>query len=406
MQLVLVFSATLLIAVLISERAERSVLSTAVLFLVSGFLAGCGIFGSAPHPSREVVQRFAELALFSVLFTDGMRLNVHDLRKGWLLPTRALIRGMPLTIAGIGLLGKFLAGLSWTDAFLLGAALSPTDPVFVAAIFRFEGVPDRVKHLLNVESGVNDGLALPIVVVLLAVAGSQHESGLMIAAEMLFGIVIGIVIPWLAIKLLNSRFFAAAEHYRPLNAFAIGLLVLGISDVFNANTFLAAFAAGITIATLSDDVKESFYEFGELVTELLKLAALLFFAMLIAPRFFEPVPWRQIAFVLLAVFAVRPLIFPLALAPSDLTRREKLVAGWFGPKGFASVVYGFMILNGRFPQAPQLAHLMGIAIAASIIVYASTDVLIARWIEKHPIENRSQQNAVSEPREIPPSAGG
>lgn len=394
MYLVLVFSITLLIAVLISELAERSVLSTAVLFLVAGFLVGRGLFGVAPHPSREVVQSFAELALFSVLFTDGMRLSLHELKTNWLLPTRALVRGMPLTIAGIGLLGKFLGGLSWIHAFLLGAALSPTDPVFVAAIFRFDAVPDRVKHLLNVESGLNDGLALPFVVVLLSTASSREQKGWRLAGEMVLGVVIGIVIPWIAIQLEKSRFFAAAEHYRPLNAFAIGLLVLGLSDVAHGNTFLAAFSAGITIATLSDDVRESFYDFGELVTELLKLAGLLFFAMLIAPHFFESVPWTQIVFILLSVFVVRMLIFPLALAPSDLTRREKLLAGWFGPKGFASVVYGFMILNGGFPK---LAHLMGIAIAASIIVYASTDVLIARWIQQHPVDPDSGRRAEPQP---------
>lgn len=390
MHLLLVYAVTLLVAVLISERAERSVLSTAVLFLIAGFLFGRGVFGETPAGHEQMVEVLAELALFAVLFTDGMRLSLGELRRGWLLPTRALVRGMPLTIAGIALVGRYLAGLTWPEAFLMGAALSPTDPVFVAAIFHIGEVPDRLKHLLNVESGLNDGLALPVVLMLLSKVGPNHPGWQRVLEEMLLGIAIGIVVPLAAIELEQTRFFAAAGKYEPLNAFAIGLIVLGLCYTLNANLFLAAFAAGVTVATLSESVRDSFHGFGELVSELLKLAALLVFAMLIAPRFFYPVSWRELVFVLLAVFVVRLVVFQVALAPSGLTHREKLVAGWFGPKGFASVVYGFMILNGRFAGAYRLAHLMAIAIAASIVVYSSTDILVANWLKRHPAHERTQ----------------
>jgi sodium/hydrogen antiporter len=395
MSLVLVFAVTLLVAVLVSELAERSVLSTAVLFLISGFLVGRGAFGSPPIGHPLVVERFAELALFSVLFTDGMRLSLGGLKRNWVLPTRALVRGMPLTIAGIAFAAKYIANMSWAHAFLLGAALSPTDPVFVASIFGIKEVPERVKHLLNVESGINDGLALPIVLIMLSISGSNGQSGWTIMEEMVLGVAIGIVVPWIAIKLESSRFFAAAGRFQPLNAFAIGMIVLGLSYTLNANSFLGAFAAGVTVNTLSPAVRDSFNDFGELVAELLKLAALLVFAMLIAPDVFARLGWREIAFVVVAVFVVRLVVFQIALAPSDLSPREKNIAGWFGPKGFASVVYGYMILNGGFPEAPHLAHLIAIAITLSIIVYSSTDILVARWLKKHSGE---VQHAVEEQR--------
>lgn len=391
MHLVLVYALTLLAAVLISERAQRTVLSTSVVFLVSGFLLGRGIFGAPPQGNEKAVELFAELALFSVLFTDGMRLSLHDLKQEWVLPARALFLGMPLTIAGIALVGHYLAGIVWQQAFLIGAALSPTDPVFVAAIFNIPEVPNRVKHILNVESGINDGLALPVVIVMLSMAGPKNGNGWSVAGEMLLGIAIGIVVPWVAIRLEKSSFFAAAERYQPLNAFAIGLIVLALSAVLHANLFLAAFAAGVSVATISVDVRDSFRDFGGLVAELLKLAALLVFAMLIAPHFFTPLSWQEILFVLAAVFLVRTAVFQVALAPSQLRHRERLIAGWFGPKGFASVVYGFMILKGDFPQAPRLAHLMAIAIAVSIIVYSSTDILVAQWLKKHPLEEPQEQ---------------
>jgi sodium/hydrogen antiporter len=385
----LVYAITLLAAVLISKRAERTVLSTAVLFLVAGFLVGRGVFGPAPQMHGQFVARFAELALFSVLFTDGMRLSIHELARDWLLPARALFRGMPLTIGGIALVGRYVAHLSWPQAFLVGAALSPTDPVFVAAIFRIDEVPERVKHLLNVESGLNDGLALPVVLVLLSIARPHGESWWHIAEEMLLGIVVGVVVPWAAIHLERVEIFGATEQYQALNAFAIGLIILGVCYVTNANLFLAAFSAGMSVATFSPEVRDSFQSFGELVAELLKLAALLLFAMLVAPRFFERISWRDLAFVFAAVFLVRLVVFELSMVKTGLTHRQRLIAGWFGPKGFASVVYGFMIWQASFPGSDHLAHIMAIAIVASIVVYSSTDILVARWLKNHPIREEA-----------------
>jgi NhaP-type Na+/H+ or K+/H+ antiporter len=154
MVLFLAFAATLVIAVLLSGLAEKTVLSVAVLFLGSGFLVGSGVFGSVREVSPELLERIAELALFSVLFTDGMKTGgFQRLRQFWRLPSRAILIGMPLTIAGIANLAHYMTGLDWPHAFLLGSALSPTDPVFVSAIFRFEAVPERIKWLLNTESG-------------------------------------------------------------------------------------------------------------------------------------------------------------------------------------------------------------------------------------------------------------
>ena len=252
-----VFAATLLVAVLVSELAERSVLSTAVLFLVTGFVVGEGMLGVVKlTPENPVVSVFAELALFSVLFTDGMKVGFKDLATAWRLPGRALLFGLPLTLLGTALIARWVVGLPWAESFLIGAVLSPTDPVFAAAIVGREEVPARLRQLLNVESGLNDGLALPIVVAMLAIVGKQEFHLMGILWEVVLGIGIGIVVPLVAIKLEQLKFFSAYTTYRPLNAFAIGLLVLTISSLAHGNEFLAAFAAGITVATVGPEVRE------------------------------------------------------------------------------------------------------------------------------------------------------
>lgn len=193
--------------------------------------------------------------------------------------------GLPITLLLTALLARFVAGLPWTEALLLGAVLSPTDPVFAAAIVGRHEVPDRLRHLLNVESGLNDGLALPVVVVLLAVVAAGPVHGGRLAAELAGGVGLGIAIPWAAIRLERLPRLGAASLYEPLTAFAVGLLVLSAASLTNANEFLAAFAGGVTVATLSPGMRDAFHQFGELIAELLKLAALLRFGALTRPRY-------------------------------------------------------------------------------------------------------------------------
>ncbi|MDQ6726458.1 MAG: cation:proton antiporter [Actinomycetota bacterium] len=386
MAVVLAFAATLLVAVLVSALAHRSVLSTAVLFLLAGLVLGSGALNVIRvRPETPVVSTFAELALFSVLYTDGMRVTFRDLRSGT-LPGRALAVGLPITLLLTAVLGRFVAGLPWAEALLLGAVLSPTDPVFAAAIVGRDEVPYRLRHLLNVESGLNDGLALPVVVVLLAVVSGGPVHGPRLAPQLAGGVALGVAIPWVAIRLERLPVLGAASLYEPLTGFALGLLVLSVASITHANEFLAAFAAGITLATLSPGMRAAFHQFGDLIAELLKLAALLLFGALISPSFLRDIPLTGYAFAVLALVVVRPIALACALFRSDLDRREWVAAAWFGPKGFASVVYGLLILESGVSDADRLFHLTAIVIVLSILAHASTDVVVARWFRTDPGE--------------------
>ena len=382
MTAVLVFAIVLLLAVLVSERAECSVLSTAVLFLVAGFVVSDGMLGIVVmSPNDPAIAVLSELALFSVLFTDGMRVGLKDLTSAWQLPGRALFLGLPLTLVGTALLAHYVAGLPWLASFLLGAVLSPTDPVFAAAIVGREEVPARLRQLLNVESGLNDGLALPLVVILLAVAGEGDFHLASVAGEVMLGVVIGVLVPWTAIRLERTSFFSAHTTYAPLNAFAIGLLVFALASITHANVFLAAFAAGITVATVGPEVREAFHRFGELLAELLKLAALLVFGALMSPQFLMEIPWTGYAFAVLALLAVRPIAIGIALLGSRLGWREWVTAAWFGPKGFASVVFGLLVFKSGLPHGDEVFHLTAIVITGSILAHSSSDVLVASWLK-------------------------
>ncbi|TNH28713.1 sodium:proton antiporter [Micromonospora orduensis] len=382
--LLLSFAAVLLVAVLLSALAHRTVLSTAALFLVAGFILGEDTTGLLHlRADSPIVAQLAELALFAVLFTDGMRVGWADLRSAWRLPGRALGWGLPLTLLITAVLAHYVAGLDWPEALLIGAVLAPTDPVFAAALVGNDKVPARLRHLLNVESGVNDGLALPFVVLLLAVtAGADDLHMGELFSELAVGLLIGVLVPLLAIGLERTRFFAASAAYEPLNGVAIGLLVLALGTVTHGNLFLAAFAAGITVATFGPRERASFEHFGENIAELLKLAALLVFGALISVRFLGEISWTGWAFAVLAIFVARPVALWISFLRSGLGPREQAAAMWFGPKGFASVVYGLLVLESGIAAGDEVFHLVALTIVISILLHSSTDVVIARAFDE------------------------
>ncbi len=379
MPVLIAFAVTLFVAVLISGLAKRSILSTSVLFLFAGLIIGLFFSSGKALPAPATIQRVAEITLFAVLFSDGMRMRgVQHIRRHWRLPGRALLYGMPLTIAGIALIGHYLAHLEWKHAFLFGAALSPTDPVFVSAIFDFEEIPNRLKSLLNLESGLNDGLALPPVLFLIADLSSKHPVFLSITVELVLGAIIGVAVPWAAIRLEETRFFSAVGIFESLFGFSVALLVYATCVLTNANLFIAAFLAGITVISVGKRNREDLGEFNELVAELSKLIALLLLGIVASRRIFAPLAATEYIAILLAVFAVRPVAIFLSLVRTRLPRYEILTVGWFGPKGFASVVYGVMILS----VDPHLAHMVGLAVIISILIYSSTDILVGRIYQK------------------------
>lgn len=380
--LVITFAVTLVIALLASGLIERNILSTAILFLLAGFAISSGVLGYVQRETTETVSAFIELALFSVLFTDGLRMSHRGIQRVWGLSARALLLGLPLTLVLTGLLAHWLVGLPLIYAFLLGAILSPTDPVLAAAIIGREEVPVRLRELLNVESGLNDALTLPIVLIILFLSRDTEVPGTQLLTELLVGTAIGVAVPWLAIRLSDNRFYSTGAVKRPLYGFALGLLVLALAKLLHGNALLAGFTAGVTASMVSPDIEPEFHEFGELVAELLKLASLLLFGALILLERLTQIGSAGFLFVVLALVAVRPLALSVALFRSGITWHEWLVASWFGPKGFASMLYGLLVLRAGLADGATIFNLTAAVIIGSVLLHSSTDVLVARWYEE------------------------
>ncbi|RZQ64586.1 cation:proton antiporter [Amycolatopsis suaedae] len=388
MALVLAFGLVLLISVSLSGVAARTVLSTALLFLVAGALIGQGGFGLVHiGPQDPLVTVLADVALFTVLFTDGQRANLRALREGWRLSGRALGLAMPLTMIGIAVPAYFLVGLDWPTALLLGAILSPTDPVFAAAIVGRSDIPLRLRRLLNVESGLNDGLALPFVLIFLATASHTTADLGTIGWELLLGLVLGIALPALVALAWRLRILTSEPRLQALGPLAVGVALYGACHLTHANPYLAAFAAGATLATLDRVAAEHFEPLGDLLSEITKFAALLVFGALITPDRLSHLTVGGWVFAVLAIVLVRPAAMMLSLVRTQLSGRERATAAWFGPKGFASVVYGLLALQSGIPDNELVFDLVAVTIAISIILHSSTDVPVAKALRVEPPDN-------------------
>lgn len=374
MILALVFGVLLIVAVLISERARTTVLSTSVLFLVVGLVLGSGwVPGPTLHPSSSALATAAELALFTILFVDGAQLGGGEIAKAWRLPGRALLFGLPLTIGVIAVAAHFLLDIGWLVALLLGAVLSPTDPVMVRTILEHEAVPVRLRRLLSVESGLNDGLALPPIIVLLALLGVSSAHPVMTVGEVVAGIAIGILVGLVAI-FERARWLAIAESHRPLLGVGIAFAVFAICGLVHANNLLAAFAAGVTLASINGDLAKAFEQIGEPLSEAVKLATLLVFGATMS----LDLSFGALAFAVVTLLAARPVALALAFLGHGMPRKEWVAAAWFGPKGFASLLYAALVVASGIPQGTRLYHIVGLVVLLSIVAHSSTDSLVAR----------------------------
>ncbi len=381
MGIVVAFGVVLAAAVLLSSLAHRSVMSLPLLFLATGAVVGNGGFGlvSIGHDG-DLVRHVAEVALFVVLFSDGMRVLAERPRQAWQPPARALLIGMPVTAALITLAVWGLTDLSLVASALVGIVLWPTDPVLVSGLLRRDEVPSALRRTLNVESGVNDGLALPGVVVLIAVLGtSPTPEAWTLVVELVGGVVLGAGGALVLGLLPRLPRLTVRSNWRAMAPTALAATLYGAGHLLHLNQFLAAFVGGMTLAALAPQLCSAFEPLGEQASEMAKFFALLVFGALLEPRILTALPLAAVVVVVVVtLFVARPAALLLSLWGTRLPKKQRLVAAWFGPKGLASVLYGLFVLRAGIPRAQDIFALVALVVVASVVLHTSTDALVAR----------------------------
>src|SRR4051812_23223977 len=339
----LVFGGLLAVAAALSGVMRGTVLSISVLSVVLGIaLAEADVVHIDPADSAIV--HLVELALILTLFSDGMFVERELLRRHWSPVTRAIVLAMPITLLLLALAAHGLFGeLTWAEAFLLAAVLTPTDPVVTSSVVTAQRVPALVRHTLNLESGLNDGLALPFVLFFLALAqpgGDAGGEGAKVLGEAAFGGVVGVALGFVGGRLHHHLPGGGiTRRYEGIYAIGFGLAAFGLADVTFGNGLIAAFVAGITMGVAERDVPEAFVDFAENVSAISQVITFFIFGALIVATGYSGDIRRLAIFVFLALVVARPLAILISFIRSRLPVPQKLFVAWFGPKGVASMLF-------------------------------------------------------------------
>ncbi len=382
-----VVSACVLIWSLVSARLERWDVSAPIAFVLLGLAVTHGpITLIHVNLHSSTIRSLAEVTLALVLFADASRVNVRALRADAALPARLLGIGLPLTIgAGAGAAALLFGGSGLWVAAAVGAIVAPTDAALGATIMGDTRVPSGVRRLLNVESGLNDGIATPFVNLFIAGAVSAEAvSGVhpgTAALELLGGAGLGIAVGVLGATLLAlaGRHGWSAAGFRPISVVALALFAYAASVTAGTNGFIAAFVAGMAFGTVDRQQGEVDLRFTEESGTLLSLLVwFMFGAAMLAPGLAD-VGWREVVFALLALTVLRMVPVALSLTGSGLDRATVAFVGWFGPRGLASVVFGLIAVDSLAPaQSKVVLGAVTLTVALSVLLHGVSASPLAR----------------------------
>jgi NhaP-type Na+/H+ or K+/H+ antiporter len=387
-----VLGGLLLTGALLSGLARRSMLSLAALFVLAGFLLGEGAIGVLHfRASSGFVVDLANVALIVILFRDGLEVDGELLQSHWHLPLRKLAIAMPVTALVVALLARWLVGLGWTEAFLLGALLSPTDPVLSSGVVTDHRVPSVIRHSLNLESGLNDGLALPAV--LAFAAALEPGSGRFvwwhfvlqdIGLGLAFGLVCGAIGSVLMPRHERDRLDRPIPaHQKALYGLGLAFATYGVTVLPpHGNGFIAVFVAAIVLGIRRPDLRRYFAERAEELVEIVKLAIFTVFGSLLTLHGLFSDGWAAVAVVAATFLIARPAAVGIALAGTRLRASTKAFMAWFGPKGVATMTFSLLILGRQISAGQRIFNIAALAVFASIIVHGVSDTPGTNWIAR------------------------
>jgi NhaP-type Na+/H+ or K+/H+ antiporter len=385
-----VLGALLVLGALVSGVARRSFLSLTAMFVLAGVLLGSdGLDVLRFDPTGGFVSVLAVVALVVILFRDGLEVEAEMLRHEWHLPLRKLVLAMPITAAIVAVAVAALTDLSWTEAFLVGALLSPTDPVLSSSVVTNPRVPRVIRHSLNLESGLNDGLALPPVLALVAaleVGGGDFVWWRFILQDLTLGLAYGVAVGLAASVLLprpGRLTDSIPDHQRALYALGVAFLAYGLTVLPpHGNGFIAVFVCAITLGIRRPDVRGYFERRSEDLIEIVKLGIFVVFGSLLTFGGLFGEGWASVAIVAVTLLVARPVAVAIALAGTRVSVAALAFMSWFGPKGVATMTFSLIVLGSGVAEGERIFNLAALAVLCSILVHGLTDTPGSEWMAR------------------------
>jgi NhaP-type Na+/H+ or K+/H+ antiporter len=393
----------------VSRRAESFNVSAAMFFTTAGLVAG-PVLGLLDVPIRSHdVKLLAEITLTLVLFADASRISLPTLRREFTVPLRLLGIGLPLTIAAGTLVGAaIIPGVGLAEALVLGVMLASTDAALGQAVVTDKRIPSRIRHGLNVESGLNDGICVPLFFIAIAIAeadvgtSSVHSAVHLVFEEIGYGLVGGVVagvVGALAVR-LSVRGRAIAPHWLQILTAACALLAVGIASALGGSIFIAAFTGGFVFGARRRETGGEASYFLEEGGEFFDAVTFIVFGAVILGPLLDNITWQVVLYAILSLTVVRMLPVALAMVGAGARRPTVAFLGWFGPRGLASIVFGVILLDeADLPHENVLVLTAVVTIAISVYAHGISAQPLTRryvrWYESHARDARPAMESVA-----------
>jgi sodium/hydrogen antiporter len=380
----------IIISSLLSGAVERTGLPLVVIFLLVGAALGPSGLGlvdlTLASPALQVI---ATLGLVLVLFSDAIGVDIGEIRRQGRLAAFILGPGTILPALLITVAAWAILRLSLPAAAILGAALASTDPVLLRTLFRHPGLPASAKLALRLESGMNDVILLPIVVLCMlllraGVAAPAWEIGSRAVGLFLLGPLLGVFSGWVAITLLDTvrKKVGVRRDYESLYALGVAFTAYAAAEAVGGSGFLAAFAAGLVIAALDVELCDCFLDYGEASAEMFLLFTFVAFG---AGLIWTGVPlladWRMLVFAAIAL-SVRTLVQLPVLKGSGVDDRSRWIIALIGPRGLSSLLLVLLPVFAGVPGSEQLFTITCLVVLLSVVLHGGG---IALYLQRHRI---------------------
>lgn len=400
--------ALLLLAFATFSRKLEGTVTPAIFFTTAGLVAGPVLGLVELGIGSSSLKLLAEVTLALVLFSDASRISLGRLRSEYSVPLRLLAIGLPLTIAAGAAVGvAVLPGVSLVEALVLAVMVACTDAALGQAVVTDERIPSRIRQGLNVESGLNDGLCVPLFFIAIAIAQAEegaltaHAAVELVLEEIGYGIVGGVVagvLGALALRLAWKRGWVE-PHWLQILTVATALLGAGIADALHGSIFIAAFVGGLLFGALRGGAGGHVTHLVDQGGEVLNAVTFLVFGAAILGPVLDDMSWQLVLYAVLSLTVVRMLPVALSLLGTAARRETVSFVGWFGPRGLATIVFGVLLVqDAELPHERTL--LLAAAITVGLSVYAHgltakplTDRYV-RWYGSHPEDQQPRMESV------------
>lgn len=371
---------------LVSGVVERGPISQVVVFVALGVAVGPVGFDIVDlEVSSPAVQIAGTISLVLVFFTDAIKINLGQLRSNWLLPALALGPGAIATIALIGLAAKVAFDLSWTMAFLVATILASTDAVLLRDVLNNRHVPRAVRHTLSVEAGTNDVIVLPLLLILVSIAAKESRTSagwIEFAARIyVLGPAVGVGLAWVSVKSMSwlRRRHLIRRDYESIYSIGVAFLAYAAAQLAGGSGFVAAFAAGLTIALIDEELCECFLEYGETTAEMAMLLAFVFIGSALIDSAVATLGAGVLLFGAFALAVARPLPFSILLRHSSASTAGRLMIAWFGPRGLNSLLLAVIAIAAGIPRAELVFGIVSVVVVLSMLVHGASATPVLSW---------------------------